>query len=220
MTAKTLKVVDFFCGAGGMTQGMKMAGLQVLAGIDIDPNCEDTYRANHPKSKFFLADITDKEKLPTNFLNKELGVERNDDHLVFTGCSPCQYWTFLHTKKKSSEATKGLLGDFWRFVRYYNPGYVVVENVPGIKTRSTKSFLDKFCSRLKRRGYVVAHEVINAAYYGVPQSRKRFVLIASRVKKQSAFRNRRKSKRCSKNLSASATGFPYSKRDTGTVVTS
>lgn len=180
MTAKTLKVVDFFCGAGGMTQGMKMAGLRVLAGIDIDPDCQATYKANHPKSKFFLEDV---RKIPLDFLKKKCGVKHNDDHLVFTGCSPCQYWTFLNTTKDSSKATKGLLSEFWNFVDHYKPGYVVVENVPGIKTRSTESGLDKFCALLEEAGYGVAHKVINAADYGVPQSRRRFVLIASRVKK-------------------------------------
>ncbi|CAJ2377685.1 MAG: DNA (cytosine-5-)-methyltransferase [Arenicellales bacterium IbO2] len=205
MTSKILKVVDFFCGAGGMTQGMKMAGLRVLAGIDIDPECEGTYRTNHPNSEFLLKDI---KKLPSNFLKKKCGVEPDDDHLVFTGCSPCQYWTFLNTDKRSSAKTKGLLGEFWRFVRYYNPGYVVVENVPGIKTWSDKSGLDKFHARLEKKGYSVKMEVINAAYYGVPQSRKRFVLIASRVGKSIGIPRRTEKPALLKDFIGEHNGFP------------
>lgn len=205
MTAKTLKVVDFFCGAGGMTQGMKMADLRVLAGIDFDPNCQATYKANHPRTKFFLEDI---REIPRTFLEKRCGIKRNDDHLVFTGCSPCQYWTFLNTDKRSSEKTIGLLGEFWRFVSYYNPGYVVVENVPGIQTWSAESGLDKFCARLKKRGYAVDARVINAAYYGVPQSRKRFVLIASRVKKSIRIPQPAEKKALLKDYIGTHNGFP------------
>ncbi len=179
MKTKSLQAIDFFCGAGGMTQGMKMAGVKVVAGIDIDKNCKETYETNHPDTKFFLKDI---KKLPRTFLEKECGVKRNEDSLVFIGCSPCQYWSILNTDRRSSEGTKGLLKDFWRFVRYYKPGYVVIENVPGMKRNSRASGLDDFLLMLGRNGYKVDDAIINAKLYGVPQSRKRYILIASRVK--------------------------------------
>ena len=175
-----LKVVDFFCGAGGMSQGMKMSGMKVLVGIDKDKDCKDTYEANHPDTRFLLKDI---RYLPRTFLEKECGIRRNDDSLIFIGCSPCQYWSNLNTDKKSSKGSKGLLEDFWRFVSYYKPGYVVIENVPGIKRRASESGLNKFCEKLKRNRYTIVSDVINAKDYGVPQSRKRFILIANRVQK-------------------------------------
>ncbi|WP_423907537.1 DNA cytosine methyltransferase [Candidatus Spongiihabitans sp.] len=178
MTAKLLKAVDFFCGAGGMTQGMKMAGVKVVAGIDIDEDCKETYEKNHPETRFFLKDI---KKLPRTFLEKKCGVKRNDDSLVFIGCSPCQYWSVLNTNRRSSEGSKGLLQDFWRFVYYYNPGYVIIENVPGMKRKEAESGLDNFCEKLKEKGHVITENILNAKDYGVPQSRKRFVLIASRM---------------------------------------
>ncbi len=179
MRKKSFKVIDFFCGAGGMTEGMKMAGMKVLAGIDIDEECRGTYEANHPEARFFLKDI---KELRRTFLEKECGIERNDDTLVFIGCSPCQYWSTLNTDRGSSTKTRGLLDEFWRFVSYYRPGYVVIENVPGIQRREAESGLDKFCRRLDRQGYTIAAGILNAKNYGVPQSRKRFVLIASRIK--------------------------------------
>ena len=180
MKTRSLKAIDFFCGAGGMTQGMKMAGVEVVAGIDIDKDCKETYEANHPATKFFLKDI---KELRRTFFEKECGVRRNDDSLVFIGCSPCQYWSILNTSRRSSESTKGLLDNFWHFVSYYNPGYVVIENVPGMKRKETESGLDNFCQKLQRKGYVIVANILNAKNYGVPQSRKRFVLIASRVNK-------------------------------------
>lgn len=184
MTKNPLKVVDFFCGAGGMSMGMKMAGLNVIAGVDNDKDCQKTYEANHPASKFFLRDL---RKLPRTFFEKECGVERNDDSLVFIGCSPCQYWSVLNTERKSSEDTKGLLEDFWRFVSYYNPGFIVVENVPGIKYKESASGLKKFREGLGKKGHQIAEGIIDVQYYGVPQTRKRFVLIASRVNKSVSF---------------------------------
>ena len=176
----SLQIVDFFCGAGGMSHGMKMANLEVLAGIDIDRDCQATYQKNHPEAKFLLEDI---RKVPRTFLEKAYGIRRNDDNLVFIGCSPCQYWSILNTERRSSEATKGLLGDFWRFVCYYRPGYVIIENVPGIKRKEIESGLSRFRKQLGSKGYKIDEDVINAKFYGVPQSRKRFVLVASRVKK-------------------------------------
>ena len=71
-----------------MTQGMKMAGIKVIAGIDIDEGCKKTYEANHPEAKFILRDI---KKFPRPLLQKTCGVKRNDDSLIFIGCCPCQY---------------------------------------------------------------------------------------------------------------------------------
>ncbi len=204
MTIKRLQAVDFFCGAGGMTQGMKMAGIKVLAGIDIDKDCQKTYETNHPESKFFLEDI---KTLPRTVLEKSCGIKRNDSSLVFIGCSPCQYWSVLNTSKKPSVGTKGLLDDFWRFVSYYNPGYVVIENVPGIKRNESESGLDKFCHKLEKKGHKIQADILSAQYYGVPQSRKRFVLISSRVK-QSIKLPKPKSESILQDFIGKHNGFP------------
>src|SRR5262245_49070562 len=125
----TLKAVDFFCGGGGMTYGFREGGIEVLAGIDIDLKCRETYEINNSPSKFILADIKD---LSEESMENELGLKRNDDDLIFIGCSPCQYWSIIKTDKTKAEDSKNLLNDFQRFVDYFNPGLVVVENVPGI----------------------------------------------------------------------------------------
>lgn len=173
-----LKAIDFFCGGGGMTEGMKQAGIQVVAGIDIDETCKATYEANNPKTKFLLRDI---EEMEITELETNLKVKQNDDNLVFIGCSPCQYWSIIFSNKKKSEKTKNLLGNFQDFVDYYRPGYIVIENVPGIT--KPESPLADFIKFLKRSKYnSIDMKVIHSCHYGVPQYRKRFVLLASRVK--------------------------------------
>lgn len=177
----TLKAVDFFCSGGGMTSGFRKAGIDVIGGIDFDIECKETYTHNNPDSKFIHADI---KTLRYSTLENELGITKNDDNLVFIGCSPCQYWSIMQTDKSKSQESKNLLLDFQKFVKHFNPGHIVIENVPGILSRFDESPLKKFFNFLKRHGYKFKHDVINASHYGVPQSRKRFLLIASRVLKE------------------------------------
>lgn len=176
-----LRAVDFFCGAGGMTYGFNKAGIKVLGGIDIDGECEKTYSSNNPGSKFLKADI---KKMSYAFLMKKLAIKKNDDKMIFIGCSPCQYWSKIKTDKTKSEESKNLLGDFKKFVSHFHPGYIVIENVPGILTRLEESPLKSFLMFLAKNGYHYKYHVINASHYGVPQTRKRFLLIASRVDKE------------------------------------
>jgi DNA (cytosine-5)-methyltransferase 1 len=177
---KKLKVVDFFCGGGGMSYGMKMAGIDVLAGIDHEESCKETYDANIGINKFIQADVFD---LKEKDLQDRLGLAKNDNNLILIGCSPCQFWSIINTDKKKSEKSKSLLVEFERFVKYFNPGYVVVENVPGVLRRKEESGLQKFIDWLESEeaGYKVHFEVHNTNDYGVPQNRKRFTLIANRI---------------------------------------
>lgn len=158
---------------------MKQASINVIAGLDSDKNCKETYVKNNPDAQFILADITQAEIT----ILSDIGIKTNDDNLVFIGCSPCQYWSIINTDRRKSEKDVNLLACFQKFVKHYNPGYVVIENVPGIKRNGDKSKLHTFINFLKKHGYGFDESIINANLYGVPQSRKRFVLIASRVRK-------------------------------------
>ncbi len=184
MKETKLKAIDFFCSGGGMSFGMKQAGIKVVAGVDFDPDCKQTYEANLKGSKYILADVS---SMKTEDLSKETGIKKNDDDLILIGCSPCQYWTIIRTTKNKSEKSKDLLHEFHRFVKYYNPGYVVVENVPGILKKTKESGLDRFVSDLEKRGYAVHYEVVNMNEYGVPETRKRFSLIATRLSNEAPF---------------------------------
>lgn len=173
-----LKAVDFFCSGGGMSSGMQSAGIKILAGIDYDKTCKETYEANIKGAKFIHADVFEyKEKT----LEKDLNLKKNDDDLILIGCSPCQFWSIINTDKTKSAKSKSLLVEFRRFVEYFNPGYVVVENVPGVLRRKDESGLEDFINYLEAQGYQVHHKVHNVMDYGVPQSRRRLTLIANRL---------------------------------------
>ena len=177
-----MKAIDFFCGAGGVTCGFKQAGINVLGGIDNDVACKETYEKNND-TKFLHADI---RKLKKSSLKNEFGISKNDDELIFIGCSPCQYYTNLKTDKTSSEEGRMLLEDFQKFVNYYKPGYILIENVSGLK-KNNNSPLVKFKRLLEKHKYIVKDKIINAKYYGVPQNRRRFVLIATRITENISF---------------------------------
>lgn len=170
-----------------MTKGLKEAGIDVIAGIDIDTKCKETYEYNNKPARFIEEDIAkfSVESLEKGYVNKdgsEIKIARDDDNLLFAGCSPCQYWSLMNTDKTKSESSKNLLDDFRKFVEYYNPGYVVIENVPGIFSHSA-SPLRTFINFLSEKGYFsIDYKLIKVYEYGVPQTRKRFILIASRVK--------------------------------------
>ncbi len=176
-----VKAVDFFCSGGGMTYGMRQAGINVIAGIDNDPNVKETYEKNNPGVKFILADVFELKECD---LKEKINIKKNDDNMIFIGCSPCQYWSIIRTDKKKSKKSKDLLREFHRFVKYFTPGFVVVENVPGIEKKENESGLKDFVDDLKRMGYKVKYGIYDLNEYGVPQKRKRFSLIASRVIKE------------------------------------
>lgn len=204
MQKNKLKAVDFFCSGGGMTNGMIQAGIEVIAGIDFDNECRETYEKNNPGTRFILADVFELEEKK---LQKDLSLKKNDNNLILIGCSPCQYWSIIRTEKKKSEKSKDLLGEFHRFVKFFNPGYVVVENVPGIASRKEESGLNNFIADLEKRGYIVESKVVNLNDYGVPQTRKRFSLIASRVTKKPIFPDPNQNKLTVKDFLGQENGF-------------
>ena len=176
MNKQKLKAIDFFCGAGGVTCGFKQAGIDVLGGIDIDEKCCETYEKNNA-SKFFCVDIS---KLNVKILSRYFDIKIQQDNLIFVGCSPCQYFSNIKTDKQKSSEGRLLLADFQRFIEYYRPGYVFVENVPGFEKKKD-SPLRKFKTFLLRRGYSCATASLDAKYFGVPQNRRRYILLASRI---------------------------------------
>ncbi|MBE0618321.1 MAG: DNA cytosine methyltransferase [Proteobacteria bacterium] len=182
---RNLKAIDFFCGAGGMTRGLLDAGVDVVAGVDNHLPCKKSYeyegnntRPDGSRASFIHADIN---TITYEFLANATGISRNDDRLVFCGCSPCQYWSKINTSKTKASATKALLHVFSQLVDEFRPGYVVVENVPGLKARSEEAGLASFQDFLSTEGYGQNSAVVFAYQYGVPQKRRRFLLVATRI---------------------------------------
>lgn len=206
-----LKAIDFFCGGGGMSYGMKKAGIKVIAGIDNELKCKETYEANIKGAKFLCEDVFE---LNEEKLEESLNIKRNDDSLILIGCSPCQYWSIINTEKKKSEKSKNLLLEFKRFVDYLNPGYVVVENVPGVLRKQKESGLENFIKSLKANGFKVHFKVHNVKDYYVPQSRKRFTLIANRVSNIELEPKKARKSRVVKDVLGTKNGFPKIKAGT------
>lgn len=176
--------VDFFCGAGGVTCGFLQAGIDVIGGIDNEQSCEKTYVDNNTRIngqsnvRFLCKNIA---IFHPEELERDLNLIRYNDEMIFVGCSPCQYYTNLKTTKEKSKESRTLLEEFRRFVDYFRPGYIFIENVPGLQ-KNQESPLGRFKNFLIETGYQFDDRVINAKYFNVPQNRKRYVLIATRLK--------------------------------------
>lgn len=174
---RQLKAVDFFSGAGGLSYGFRNAGIEVLAGIDNDKSCKETYEINNNGSVFLNKDIS---SYKPHELKRQLNIVRDDDNMIFAGCAPCQFWTIINTSKEKSHKSKNLILDFQQFIEYFRPGFILVENVPGISSKKG-SPMGRFIDVIETLGYNVAHGVKNMSEYGIPQRRRRFTLLASRV---------------------------------------
>jgi DNA (cytosine-5)-methyltransferase 1 len=166
--------LDFFCGAGGLTRGFLNAGISVVLGIDMDERCRDTYEKNNHPSRFLAADV---RKLTVEDIRPFIsGVSR--DNLLLAACAPCQPFTKLGNDTSDGKAT--LLGQFARFVKELQPGQVFVENVPGLTKIQGHSTYRRFRKVLAELGYECVEGVPDAKAYGVPQTRRRFVMFASK----------------------------------------
>lgn len=173
MTERKPIAVDLFCGAGGLTLGLKKAGFRVAVGVELKPEIARTYSFNHRKTKTLIKDIrevTGKEILEL------AGVKEID---LIAGCPPCQGFSQLTEKYKRYDSRNELVLEMARLIEEIKPKMVMMENVPGIATKG-KSILDEFVRRLESMGYSVNMGTLQMADYGVPQSRRRFVLLAGK----------------------------------------
>ncbi len=172
----SLYAIDFFCGAGGLTRGLLDAGINVIAGLDNSILCKETYEANNSPSRFIQCDIRD---FPNDLLSNLLDDVRNDD-LLFAACAPCQPFARLNKTGRNEDAK--LLSSFAYYIEQFMPNYVFIENVDGLKKVKGNSTYKRFLSKLNRLGYTFIELVVNAKDYGVPQSRRRLIILASRGK--------------------------------------
>lgn len=174
--------IDFFCGGGGMTRGLIDAGINVIAGIDSNPSCLDTYEKNNC-NQYYKCDICE---LTPEMLVKQFPRLKNADNVLLVGCAPCQPFSVLRRDEYDEDGNAiphkavNLLNEFGRFVKFIKPAHVMVENVPGLKGKGS-DVLDNFKLMLVDEGYQWDEKILYAKEYGVPQNRRRYVLIASRI---------------------------------------
>lgn len=167
--------VDMFCGVGGLTYGLQQAGINVIAGVDVDPTCQYAFVKNND-AKFIEKDIRD-------FTGKDLSKRYPADGIkALVGCAPCQPFS-VHTRKyknRPRDQRWDLLNDFGRLIMAVKPEIVAFENVPPI--RNEQIFSD-FTHKLDSSGYQTWSDLVYCPNYGIPQKRRRLVLIASRLGK-------------------------------------
>ena len=167
----SVSCVDLFCGAGGLTHGFMLEGLPVVAGIDLDSACRYPYEQNNGATflKRDVADLTG-EEVASMFLPGTLR--------VLAGCAPCQpFSTYSQRYDQQRDEKWGLLYEFGRLTEELLPDVVTMENVPAVERHCV--YRD-FTAKLGELGYSICTDIVECADYGVPQARRRMVLLASR----------------------------------------
>jgi DNA (cytosine-5)-methyltransferase 1 len=172
-------VVDFFCGCGGTSAGLKAAGHKLVLGIDHEPDAARTFRDNFPGVAAIEKPI---ESIRSKDLLRFIPKNRSSP-LLFSACAPCQPFS-KQNKLKVRRITRthkaSLLDQLHRFISFYRPEYVFLENVPGLQNISDRTGpFARFVRLLCTKNYWFDHAVVKAQDYGVPQRRERLVLLAS-----------------------------------------
>lgn len=192
--------VDFFCGAGGTTRGLIDAGGYVAAGIDKADECTTTFEANNINvdgvaARYLNKDIFERdEENPRGQKHEvlsEIGALLTPLQARFPGtpvlfsiCAPCQPFTSMTRIKLSDEREaarirdRGLLGQTLSYIDHFQPEMILCENVAGIQNMSYGGVWQHYVEALKDRGYVVGSEIVDAAKFGIPQFRKRSIMLA------------------------------------------
>jgi DNA (cytosine-5)-methyltransferase 1 len=187
---KQISVVDLFCGVGGMTHGFVKEGFNVVAGIDLDLSCKYAFEKNN-KATFLHKDI---EKEVT--AEEVIKLYPKNDVKILVGCAPCAPFS-KYTNRKSEDAKWKLLYSFARLIKGVQPEVVSMENVPQLEKHSV---FDDFVEALEVEGYHVSWSLVDCTHYGIPQTRTRLVLFASKlgdieIIKRTHFPNRMKTVR-------------------------
>lgn len=167
-----VQVVDLFCGVGGLTRGLLDAGLEVIAGYDIDPTCQFTYEHNN-HVEYNIENIREVNGDEIDNLYADNAVK------VLVGCAPCQPFSQMRFKLRDAnerDEKYDLLLEFGRLIEEVHPTIVSMENVPQIQKTDV---YDEFLNTLEEIGYHIDAKVVFCPDYGIPQTRRRFVLVAS-----------------------------------------
>ncbi|MCP1927712.1 DNA cytosine methyltransferase [Bradyrhizobium elkanii] len=169
---ENIQAVDLFCGAAGLSLGLKRSGINIVAGIDLDPACQYPFEQNigSPFLQLDVQSLTDSKV--ADLFSSEIR--------VLAGCAPCQPFSGYTTRRRAIDKRWQLLLEFLRIAEGVKPEIVTLENVPRL---AHLPLWTMFVSRLEMAGYHVTWAVLDAAQYGVPQNRRRLVLLGSRLGK-------------------------------------
>ena len=166
---KSIKAIDLFSGSGGTTQGLKKSGIKVVAAVEIDDVACKTYKYNNPEVKLFNKDIRKITKSDfSNLYNKK------NDYLMLVACPPCQGFSSIRLGGED-DIRNELVFEYQRLIEELNPDFLIMENVAGMTGRKGEKIFDAFKTEVTKK-YHLVYDVLNAADYGVPQTRKRLVV--------------------------------------------
>lgn len=171
-TKSQIQAIDLFCGAGGLTHGLEKAGIDVKLGVDFEKSCEFAYSFNN-RAKFLKQDIctVQADDLKPYF--------QNSSFTLLAGCAPCQVFSAANPKNKGTQDKRyWLLNEFARLIEGVQPDLIAMENVPRI---ASKPIFTDFVDGLKKQGYKVNFQIIHCQAYGIPQTRVRLILLASKL---------------------------------------
>lgn len=169
--------IDLFCGAGGLSAGLEMAGFRVLAGNDCFPAAGKTFSQTHPHAEFIPGPI---EELTVERLLKVTGLRRGE-LTVLVGGPPCQAYSVYNHQRGMHDARATLFREYLRIVDGLRPEWIVMENVAGIYSIGGGEAVRAIKAELRAIGYEVEEELLRAEDFGVPQERRRVVFIGNRV---------------------------------------
>lgn len=168
--------IDLFSGAGGLTQGLKQAGFNVIGAIESVPTYAESYQMNHPRVNLKVSDITKVD--PIKYM-EELGLTSGELDLL-AGCPPCQGYSTIGTRNRGqiNDPRNELIYEVFRFAAALQPKTIMMENVPALNKDVR---LKRLIEELENIGYHVDHKVLKMSNYGVPQGRRRMIMLASRL---------------------------------------
>lgn len=166
------EVVDLFCGVGALSHGLKKSGLQIIAGYDVDKRCKFAFESNNG-GEFFSRDVA---KLTANEIKNHFS---GNAPSVLAGCAPCQ--PFSSYKQRYQEDPRWeLVAKFAKLAIEVEPDFVTMENVPALLKYKGGSVFKEFCGQLIEAGYQLHWTIAKCEEFGVPQKRRRLVVIAAR----------------------------------------
>ena len=169
--------IDLFCGCGGISAGLREAGLEVVAGVDINTKYIQSFAHNFPNASVITEDIT--KISPKDFL-KNIGKKRDEIQLI-AGGPPCQGFSknVPRSRRFLADPRNMLIKSYLEYCEFIRPPILMMENVAEMKNGFDMAYTEEIEERLTQLGYSVKHVVLNAADYGVPQRRKRAFFLAT-----------------------------------------
>lgn len=176
---KSLTAIDAFCGAGGLSIGLTNVGFEILLGFDIDKKCIETLKRNSKIIRHTVLQSDVRDMLGGEIL-KHAKIRKGELDLL-AGGPPCQGFSIQRTIGGDRDARNLLVDDYGDLIAEVEPRFFLMENVPGIGGKRGREIVDRFKNRMIEIGYFCHEKILDAQDYGVPQRRRRFIVVGEKL---------------------------------------